>query len=306
MLSDVKFADLEGVHELTKRALSEVMGFECLTQVQAATLPLILKGRDVLAKARTGTGKTVGFLLPCVEQIIAMGPAAHNGMQIPVLIISPTRELSNQIAAEAKLLTHFFPSIRVECFVGGTNVKTDQRIMAREPVQILVATPGRLLDLLANTRGVKERFSKLCVFVLDEADQLLEMGFRPDLTRIIKLLPNRNDRQSLLFSATVPNGLHEIKHLAMRDDCDFVDTVGEDEQQTHLHVRQQYVVCTLQTHIMALEHVLTQHIAKVCFALRLCVCVCLFVCFFCLLVCCLSTCLLRVSRCINRSRPPPP
>jgi ATP-dependent RNA helicase MSS116 len=118
-----------------------------------STLPVILSGKDCLAKAKTGTGKTLAFLIPSIEKMLQQPRGVGGRKPISTLILSPTRELAMQIAKEAELLLHFATGMRTLCLVGGTNMKKDVRLLNEGPVAILVASPGRLLDHLNNTPG---------------------------------------------------------------------------------------------------------------------------------------------------------
>ena len=158
-LTSVKFASLS-ISPLTKRAVAEILCYETLTAVQAETLPLALKGMDLIAKARTGTGKTVAFLLPTIERLLAAGARAGSGVQ--AVAISPTRELASQIHAEAEQLISFHPQLSSRAVVGGTKVSADVSALAHRPPSILVATPGRLNDLL-DGQGMLHAFSGLQV-----------------------------------------------------------------------------------------------------------------------------------------------
>jgi ATP-dependent RNA helicase MSS116 len=201
-LSKTRF-DQFPLSPLSLKAIKDA-GFETMTVVQEATLPIILQGKDVLAKAKTGTGKTVAFLLPAIEAVIKSPPASRDSRQPPiiVLVVCPTRELASQAAAEANTLLKYHPSIGVQVVIGGTKLPTEQRRMQTNPCQILVATPGRLKDHIENTSGFATRLMGVKVLVLDEADHLLDMGFRRDIERIIAAVPKQ--RQTFLFSATVP------------------------------------------------------------------------------------------------------
>lgn len=253
-LSDVLFASLD-ISAKTKRAIVEDLKYERLTNVQNETFPLILEGKDVLAKAKTGNGKTIAFLLPVIENMVKEG--RRSGV-IPTLAISPTRELALQIATEAKRLTKFH-DVNVACFVGGANIKKDERTLTGSaPVDILVATPGRLVDhLKQNTGRIADRLGKASVLILDEADRLLDMGFRPDVMRIIGYLPK--ERQTLLFSATLPASTEELKQVALRKDYSFVDTIDENEADTNVQTEQEYIVCKMEDVIPMVEGVLTEH-----------------------------------------------
>ncbi|XP_008791429.2 DEAD-box ATP-dependent RNA helicase 31-like [Phoenix dactylifera] len=237
-------------------------GYERMTLVQEATLPLILEGKDVLAKAKTGTGKTLAFLLPAIEVISKLPPGDRDPKRpsINVLVVCPTRELASQAAAEANKLLKFHPSIGVQVVIGGTRLTLEQKRMQANPCQILVATPGRLKDHIKNTPGFATRLMGVKVIVLDEADQLLDMGFRKDIENIIAAVPKQ--RQTLLFSATVPDEVRQICHIAMESDYEFINTVEEGTEETHSQVRQTYLVAPLDNHFQILYSILTKHISE--------------------------------------------
>jgi len=203
------------------------MRYETMTKVQQATLPVALSGVDILAKARTGTGKTLAFLIPTIENILRTNSMA--------LVISPTRELAGQIHQECLALCTFHKNFTAQCVFGGTSKSGDLSKLRRGMPNLMVATPGRLLDHLQNSRRVFD-VSSLGTLILDEADQLLEMGFRDDITKIIGCLPR--EHQSLLFSATVPPMVKTVAHIALKKDYEFIDCVGDDDNQTVEQVRQ--------------------------------------------------------------------
>jgi len=199
-LTGTRFSDLPGVSPLTKRwgprpararaarrgragadaarasarrALAEVMRYQQCTDVQAASLPVCLRGADACVKAKTGTGKTLAFLIPAFERLQA---DAGRRRKVGALVVSPTRELATQIGEEAKALATFH-GFHVQVIFGGTNISRDvARLQERTP-DVLVATPGRLNDHLQNGT-LAPAMSELRVLVLDEADRLLDMGFR--------------------------------------------------------------------------------------------------------------------------------
>lgn len=253
-LSDVLFASLD-LHAKTKRAIVEDLKYERLTNVQNETFQPIRDGKDVLAKAKTGNGKTIAFLLPVIENMVAEG--RRPGV-IPTLVVSPTRELALQIATEARRLAKFH-DLKISCFVGGENIKKDIRVLTNsQPIDILIATPGRLVDHLKSDNGaITERLGKAGVLILDEADRLLDMGFRPDIMRIMDYLPR--ERQTLLFSATLPASTEELKKIALRSDYAFVDTIDENEADTNVQTEQEYVVVKLEDIVPMVERVLTAH-----------------------------------------------
>ncbi|KAL8802608.1 MAG: hypothetical protein Q9182_003699 [Xanthomendoza sp. 2 TL-2023] len=233
------------------RTLIEDMKLETMTQVQSLTINETLKGGDVLAQARTGTGKTIAFLIPVLQNIINYDPKLErrgyrptraSPEDIRAIIISPTRELAEQIAVEARKLTRN-TAVVVQCAVGGTQKAAGLRDIKNQGCHILVATPGRLNDILSDPYS-RVRAPNLSAFVLDEADRLLDQGFAPEIDAIQKLLPSRTevDRQTLLFSATVPREVIQIVRRTAKPDFQYVRTVQEGEQQTHERVPQKVVV----------------------------------------------------------------
>jgi len=259
--SNDRFADLS-INAAVRRALAETFGYEFMSPVQSETLPPILEGKDCLAKAKTGTGKTLGFLIPTIEKVIGLcffgGVTASD--TIPVLVLSPTRELAAQIAKELDILLTFLRQFKTVTVFGGTNINKDfSHLKGR--VDFLVATPGRLLDHMQN-HNLKHRLDSLSVLIMDEADQLLDMGFRPDIEKILHLLSlSKPTRQTLLFSATVPKSVREIATMSLRTGYSFVDTVGEEEEQTHKHVKQEVVVVENEAQIVTIAAVLDQQLA---------------------------------------------
>eukprot|EP00937_MAST-01D_sp_MAST-1D-sp2_P005261 g5261.t1 len=233
-----RFDALPGVSPQTLDALATVLRYETMTKVQAQATPVCLTGSDVLAKAKTGTGKTLAFMIPGIEAVSRI-PAAQRRGGISCLVISPTRELAQQIAAEAGQLNsrHGFG---MQCIYGGSNIKSDLSAFRRQLPDILVATPGRLNDHLEN-HGLADKMRGLRVLIFDEADQLLEMGFRPAITQMLRMLPPKDTRQTLLFSATMPPDVMGIARFALRDRFEHVDCVGK-EQATHQHVPQELLV----------------------------------------------------------------
>ena len=192
-----------GLAEPILRALAEEK-YVTPTPIQAQTVPLALEGRDVVGIAQTGTGKTAAFALPILNHLVTkrVRPAQK---ACRVLVLSPTRELSGQIADSFRAYGRHIRPLVVELAIGGVPINRQVRGMARG-AEVLVATPGRLLDLV-NQRAV--RLDEIEVLVLDEADRMLDMGFIHDIKRIVAMLPKQ--RQTLFFSATMPQ---EITRLA--------------------------------------------------------------------------------------------
>ena len=197
--------DSLGLSAALLRAVSE-QGYTAPTPIQAQVIPVVLAGRDVMAGAQTGTGKTAGFTLPLLQRLAAATPAPGGRRHIRALILTPTRELAAQVAESVRNYGKHVP-LRSAVIFGGVSINP-QISELRRGVDIVIATPGRLLDH-AQQRTVD--LSHVETFVLDEADRMLDMGFLPDIRRVINFLPQK--RQNLLFSATFPD---DIRSLANR------------------------------------------------------------------------------------------
>ncbi|KZF25154.1 DEAD-domain-containing protein [Xylona heveae TC161] len=237
------------VHDKVVRTITQNMGLSTMTEVQSMTLSEIIKGTDVLAQARTGTGKTLAFLIPTLQNIIDRDPRLVNkealrtarSTDIRALIISPTRELAEQIAVEAKKLTQN-TGVRVQTAVGGSAKRLGLQEIHRKGCHILVGTPGRLIDIFSDREnGIAA--PNLSALVLDEADRLLDQGFAEDIQQLQELLPDTRDvdRQTLLFSATVPKGVMSMVSKTLKPDYKFVQTVKEGEEPTHNRVPQKLI-----------------------------------------------------------------
>lgn len=172
----------------------EKAGFTELTNVQEETFKQTLAGRDVLVQSQTGTGKTAAFLISIFQLLLENKD--FKGRK--ALIVAPTRELADQIEKEAKLLGAFLP-FRIASFFGGVGYGPQERAI-RDGVDLIIGTPGRLLDL--NQQG-KLLFTDVRFLVIDEADRMFDMGFLPDLRRILRRMPKREERITMLFSATL-------------------------------------------------------------------------------------------------------
>jgi ATP-dependent RNA helicase RhlE len=187
------------------RAVAE-MGYETMTPIQAQAIPVVIQGRDVMGAAQTGTGKTAAFALPLLQRMLKHENASTSPARHPVraLVLLPTRELADQVAQQVKLYSKY-TNLRSAVVFGGIDMKP-QTAELKKGVEILVATPGRLLDHIEAKNAVLNQVEYV---VLDEADRMLDIGFLPDLQRILSYLPKQ--RTTLLFSATFSP---EIKRLA--------------------------------------------------------------------------------------------
>eukprot|EP00798_Chlamydomonas_sp_ICE-L_P003456 gene3456-13516_t len=206
IMSGTEFASLD-LTPNTMKAIGD-MGFQYMTEVQARTVPALLTGRDVLGAARTGSGKTLAFLIPCVELLYRAKFMPRNGTG--TIVISPTRELSMQIYGVVRdLMQHHSQSHGL--VMGGANRRTEAEKLVKG-VNLLVSTPGRLLDHLQNTQGFI--FRNLACLVIDEADRILEIGFEEEMRQIIRVLPK--ERQTMLFSATQTTKVEDLARLSFK------------------------------------------------------------------------------------------
>eukprot|EP00029_Vermamoeba_vermiformis_P009635 TRINITY_DN4874_c0_g1_i1.p1 TRINITY_DN4874_c0_g1~~TRINITY_DN4874_c0_g1_i1.p1 ORF type:complete len:630 (-),score=216.03 TRINITY_DN4874_c0_g1_i1:309-2198(-) len=195
------------VSEQTRNAVKE-MNFPKMTAVQAQSIPVLLTGQDLLGSARTGSGKTLAFLIPAIELLHKAKFKPRNGTG--VIVLTPTRELALQIYGVAsELLKYHNQTFGI--IMGGANRATEAERLTNG-INLIIATPGRLLDHLQNTRGFV--FKNLKCLIIDEADRILEVGFEEDMRQIIKLLPT--DRQTILFSATMNQNVQDLARLSLR------------------------------------------------------------------------------------------
>jgi len=188
---------LRGIHDL---------GFIRPTPIQAGAIPPVIQGRDVIGIAQTGTGKTAAFMLPILHKLMQVPSRGH----VRALVIAPTRELAMQSMDHLRDLSRYVP-IKGAAIFGGVPMEPQITALAKG-IDIISATPGRLLDHIYSGRI---DFVDLQIFVLDEVDRMLDMGFLPDVQRIIRLLPPQ--RQNLVFSATLPSEIQDLVHQILRD-----------------------------------------------------------------------------------------
>ncbi|AOW19198.1 DEAD/DEAH box helicase [Urechidicola croceus] len=191
------------------KALTEE-GYTTPTPIQQKTIPLVLENKDVIASAQTGTGKTAAFALPIIEKLIWKQNAPKKSKKIKALIVSPTRELALQIQNNFKTYAKY-TNLRSTVIFGGTSIEPQQDIL-KKGVDILIATPGRLLDL--HKRELLN-LTKVRTLVLDEADLMLDMGFIDDVKKIARLCPK--DKQTLLFSATMPDKIVKLANTLLNN-----------------------------------------------------------------------------------------
>ena len=202
-METVRFEDL-GLRPQILRAVME-MGFEAATPIQARAMPIIMEGRDVIGQAQTGTGKTAAFGIPLLEKI------DPKSKKLQALVLCPTRELAIQVADEIRRLCRFMHGIKVLPIYGGQDIGKQIRSL-KGGIQLIIGTPGRVMD---HMRRHTLKLENLHTVVLDEADEMLDMGFREDIETILDYIPG--EHQTVLFSATMPKPILEITRKYQHD-----------------------------------------------------------------------------------------
>ncbi|XP_030909193.2 nucleolar RNA helicase 2-like [Melopsittacus undulatus] len=219
--------------------LLKAQGVKYLFPVQVRTFQPIYDGKDVIAQARTGTGKTISFALPLIEKLQSVLLDGRRGRAPKVLVLVPTRELATQVAKDFKNLTK---KLSIACFYGGTPYK-EQIDLLKSGIDILVGTPGRIKDHIQNS---KLELSSVKHVVLDEVDHMLDMGFAEQVEEILGFAYKKgseNNPQTLLFSATCPRWVYDVAKKYMKDDCERIDLIGKKTQRTATTVEHLAIQC---------------------------------------------------------------
>ncbi|CAH0723692.1 unnamed protein product, partial [Brenthis ino] len=237
-IAQFNFSMLEG--KIDYRILKNIraLGFKKPTPIQAKSLPHMLLGKDIIGAAKTGSGKTLAFLVPIIEKLINLGFTKSHG--IGCIIISPTRELALQTYEVLKKLIVNI-NLTHSLAVGGEK-KLKEVASLQKGVNIIVGTPGRILDHLENTANFK-CYNLKCL-VLDEADKLLEAGFERHIIGIIKKLPKK--RQTTLFSATIDDKVNNLARLILKSDPKLISVIDGNNQSTANGLQQGYCICPVQ------------------------------------------------------------
>jgi len=239
--------DLLNLHPKIQAAV-DAAGYKDPTPIQLKVIPKIQKGHDVRASAHTGTGKTAAFLLPAIERLLA---SPQKGQKAPrVLILSPTRELAMQIEMQAKKYCKFLPHLKTACIVGGVPYGRQERQLSR-PLDLLIATPGRLIDFLQKR---KVQLSQIEMLVLDEADRMLDMGFVKPVEDIVAKTPST--RQTLLFSATLHGSVIKLSEKLLKNPMEIK---ADGESAHHASIEQKiYITDNLGHKNQILNHLLEE------------------------------------------------
>lgn len=208
----------------------EVLNFKTPTPIQAKAIPLALNGKDLIATAQTGTGKTAAFAIPALIHLI-------KNPNVNALVLAPTRELAQQIDLFWRQLTKFNPDMRSACLIGGTSYGPQFRALSKKP-RFIIATPGRLVD---HMRQKTVKLANIAVLTLDEADRMLDMGFAPQLNEIAKFIPKQ--KQTFMFSATWDEKLNQLSKKYLQEPVRI--SVGESSKAADT-VEQKVIQTTAQ------------------------------------------------------------
>ena len=195
-MENLQFSDLE-LDSRILRAVAE-MGFEEASPIQAKAIPVVMEGKDIIGQAQTGTGKTAAFGIPLLHKI------NPKDKHLQAIVLCPTRELAIQVSEEIRSLAKFMHGIKVLPIYGGQNINQQIRSL-KSGTQVVIGTPGRVMD---HMRRKTLKLESVKLIVLDEADEMLNMGFREDIETILKEMPE--ERQTVLFSATMPKTIMDI------------------------------------------------------------------------------------------------
>ena len=239
----IKFADLN----LDKNILSalQAAGYDSPTPIQAQSIPTALADKDIMASAQTGSGKTAAFLLPSLQKIVKRSEKPGKGPR--VLVLTPTRELAAQVEKNAQIYAKNMKGVRSVTLVGGSSFGQQIKAMSK-PIDIIVATPGRLMD---HMRSGRVDFDRLEVLILDEADRMLDMGFIDDIETIVAATPE--DRQTLLFSATWDGAVGKLARKLTKNP-EVIEIEREDKQGK---IDEQLLYCDDKNHKnRLLDHIL--------------------------------------------------
>lgn len=248
------FSDLP-LHSALTKAISQ-LGYQTLTPIQSQILPHTLAGQDAIGQAQTGTGKTAAFLLTVINELLnnpldKQSDGERYLGEARALILAPTRELAQQIYSDCLQLTQF-THLHTVCLLGGTEYDQQAKQLNQQFVDIIIATPGRLIDFCFQHIVYLDRVE---IFVLDEADRMLDMGFIPDIKRLIRMMPANTHRQTLLFSATFNQ---DVMNLAYRWLYQPVFIEIEPEQKTSENIDQRFYTLTDSDKFKALEHIIAE------------------------------------------------
>ena len=242
-------------------SMKKIFRYQHLTEVQNTIISRMPLEKDLLVRSKTGTGKTLAFLIPAIQRFTDytkennFDPRKYAKTRAGTLILSPTRELASQIASEARRILYSIGpgQPKVQVLVGGDPKKIQQKLMLRERNDIIVATPGRLLDYLETDEFVPALLSNIRTLILDETDSLLDMGFRKEISSILDLLKDtEKERLNMMFSATISREVKDLAAQTSPHGIEYVNTVRSTDLDVHQLVNQTYIVRPMVEHVKVL------------------------------------------------------
>lgn len=245
-----------------KLAIKEGFGYEFMSEVQAASLNSSLEGKNVVVRSKTGSGKTLSFLIPTLERLRLGERGRTNLAGIDALVLSPVRELSQQIAQETEKMVKHYPGIQSICMIGGTSWEEDLAALdaAGSDMKVLIATPGRIETHIQKSDGFAERLAHTQIVVLDEVDQLVHVSFLKATQGIITSLGESASRQFLFYSATMSDEVTSLVKQAVADNYSYLDIISDDELIVPERIKQMYSIVPTQDMTLALWKAI--HLAK--------------------------------------------
>jgi ATP-dependent RNA helicase MSS116 len=252
------FNDLN-LHKNTQIALEQEFGFREMSQVQQAVLSLKDQQNDLLVKAKTGTGKTLAFMIAAIEKVLK-DPNGFQSRGVSILVLSPTRELAMQISNETVKLAKFH-TLSVHAAVGGMSRDKNVQAIGFSNIDILIGTPGRINDLMINEESVQNKLKDIKVLVFDEADQLLDMGFKREIENIKGLFPP--NRTTFMFSATLSKDIKEIASKSLKPGYIELDLVPKNQIDTHKKIKQSYTITPFKDQMYMIHNIISKHRAAV-------------------------------------------
>ncbi|PVU99515.1 hypothetical protein BB559_000632 [Furculomyces boomerangus] len=256
----VPFTTYTSINKNTMKAIKSVFGFDHASKVQDSIISTLPSEKDFMIKAKTGTGKTIAFLISAIETLLKNKSASVEDAKpgVGILIVSPTRELARQISEEAKRLVKFH-KFSVHLLVGGESSRNQSRDLRYSTPDIVVATPGRLLDMWENDQSFGNAANKTQVLIFDEADMLLDMGFQTEINQIIKKCPE--NRQNFLVSATFSKKVAQVANETFRGKkFEVLDCVDSKDTNVVHKVKQSYILVDWDIQFAAIYHALKSQI----------------------------------------------
>ena len=239
-----------------KYSLKQGGAIESLTEVQSRSLLPGIAGKDILAKSNTGSGKTLAFLMVAIERILKHGGPNPN-TSFPIVVLTPVTDLASQIMNVAKVLLKYH-NMHADFVIGGTDEKKDIKRIAKDKIDVLVATPGRFKSILNQSQEVKNRLQGCQTFVIDEADKMTDPGFLRD-TKFIHSIAKNSKMQTLMFSATMSKDALMTTGL-LKSDAEFIDVAEGTKPQVNTKVRQVSIIAQVGNHLDALIGTVKEHI----------------------------------------------